>query len=426
MNMIKNRTVIHREIFRYCLLGIAILLPIYGPIVPSVIVLMVLNWVIEGRFRHKFHALLAERSRRLTLAFGLIYILYIAGLLHTFNFDYGLFDLEVKLSLLIFPLVFSTSDIESFSAKRRQELLLFFVLGCLAGSLLLIGRAFVATIFDRESDAFFYGSLSWYFHSSYLSMYYNFAIVVIFDHLISANWKKNINRRLAESGLILWFLFLVFLLSSKAGFLSLGGILLFFSGILVFQHKNWLGGILILTLGTLIFTSMYELIPGPLQRLENAGKVVRSESGTLSHSSESTAERLSIWEVSTEIIKEHYLIGVGTGDVKDELLTKYSQKGMGTALDKKLNVHCQYLQTFVALGIAGFVVLVLMLVLPGIMSIRRNDIIYLLFLAIFAFNILVESMFETQAGVVFYAFFNAFLFISMTSNRRDITCDVLR
>jgi hypothetical protein len=257
-------------------------------------------------------------------------------------------------------------------------------------------------------------------------MYYNFAIVVIFDHLISANWKKNINRRLAESGLILWFLFLVFLLSSKAGFLSLGGILLFFSGILVFQHKNWLGGILILTLGTLIFTSMYELIPGPLQRLENAGKVVRSESGTLSHSSESTAERLSIWEVSTEIIKEHYLIGVGTGDVKDELLTKYSQKGMGTALDKKLNVHCQYLQTFVALGIAGFVVLVLMLVLPGIMSIRRNDIIYLLFLAIFAFNILVESMFETQAGVVFYAFFNAFLFISMTSNRRDITCDVLR
>jgi O-antigen ligase len=110
---------------------------------------------------------------------------------------------------------------------------------------------------------------------------------------------------------------------------------------------------------------------------------------------------------------------VGTGDVKDALYVKYAEKGMDAALDKKLNVHCQYLQTFVALGIAGFAILVLMLILPGILAVKRKDKLYLLFLCIFALNILVESMFETQAGVVFYAFFNAFLFISMTVNQKS-------
>lgn len=417
MNMVKNRTVIHREIFRYCLLGIAILLPVYGPLVPSVIVLMVLNWVIEGRFRHKFHMIWHERSRKLTLAFGVIYLIYLAGLLNTLNFQYGLFDLEVKLALFIFPLVFATTDEESFSSSRRRELLIVYILGCLSGSLLLMGRASIATIFEHESDAFFYGKLSWFFHSSYLSMYYNFAIVVILDHLVTLDWKKKLVWRILESILILWFVLLVFLLSSKAGILSLGGILLFFAGLLIFKRKNWAGGLTILAISAAFFVITSQFLPGPFQRIETAGKVIRSESGNMAQSPESTAERVSIWKVAVDIIREHYLVGVGTGDVKDELYVKYAERGMDSALTKKLNVHCQYLQTFVALGVAGFITLVLMLVLPGILAISRKDNVYLLFLGIFAFNILVESMFETRAGVVFYAFFNVFLFMSMITTQ---------
>jgi hypothetical protein len=33
-----------------------------------------------------------------------------------------------------------------------------------------------------------------------------------------------------------------------------------------------------------------------------------------------------------------------------------------------------------------------------------------MFIVLIAFNFLFESMLETQAGVVFYAFFNAYLF----------------
>lgn len=418
--MIKNRTMIHRGIFRYCLLGIAFLLPVFGRIVPSLIALMVFNWLIEGRFRQKFQLVSSDRMRMLTLSFGLFYLLYLAGLIYTSNFEYGLFDLQVKFSIFIFPLLLATADMESFSNSQRRQLLLAYIAGCLAGSLLFMGRAFIEAVYIHAENAFSYASLSWYFHSSYLSMYYNFAIAAILGHLISLDWKRKIPWRILEAALILWFIILVFLLSSKAGILTLGGILLFCMGLLVFKRKNWLGGIIVLAVGVGIFYTTYRLLPGTFQRMETVGKVIRSDASKLNQSPESTAERLAIWKASTEIIRDHWLLGVGTGDVKDALYVKYAEKSMVSALNKKLNAHCQYLQTFIALGVAGFLFLVLMLVLPGILAIRRKDNLYLVFLGIFAFNILVESMFETQAGVVFYAFFNAFLFISMsTTNQRS-------
>jgi O-antigen ligase len=181
----------------------------------------------------------------------------------------------------------------------------------------------------------------------------------------------------------------------------------------MFKKNTWLVGLMILLFGAGIFYTTYRIIPGSFQRMETAGRVVRSDTTDLSQSAESTAERLSIWKASIEIIQEHYLLGVGTGDVKDTLYVKYAKNNMVSALKLKLNSHCQYLQTFIALGIIGFLVLVSMLLFPAIQAIRRRDYLYFLFVFLFAFNILVESMFETQAGIIFYAFFNAFLFLSM-------------
>ncbi|MCX6248575.1 MAG: O-antigen ligase family protein [Bacteroidetes bacterium] len=404
---------IHQGIFRYCMLAVAFLLPVSGRYVPPFIGLMFLNWIVEGRFRQKFRLVASSRMRQFTLLFGLLYLLYLAGLIYTSNFEYGLFDLQVKLSLVVFPFLFATMDGEHFSGPRRIQLLRFYIAGCLAGSLLFMGRAFVETEFHHAINAFFYGSLSWYFHSSYLSMYYNFAVAVLLGHLITVEFRRKTVVYFAETALILWFIILVFLLSSKAGILTLGGILLFYSGLLIFKRKQLLPGIIILVLGAIIFYTTSRLLPAPFERMEYAGEVIRSDPGNKSQSTESTGERLAIWKASSEIIREHFLIGVGTGDVKDSLYGKYSENKMYPALVRKLNCHCQYLQTFIALGAAGFLVLVLMLALPAIQAVRRKDNLYLVFLGIFAFNILVESMFETQAGVMFYAFFNAFLFVSM-------------
>jgi len=80
------------------------------------------------------------------------------------------------------------------------------------------------------------------------------------------------------------------------------------------------------------------------------------------------------------------------------------------AFKLELNAHNQYLQTMITLGIIGLIVLLLNLILPALYSMEQKHYLYLVFLILIGFNLLFESMLETQAGVVFYAFFNAYLF----------------
>ena len=46
---------------------------------------------------------------------------------------------------------------------------------------------------------------------------------------------------------------------------------------------------------------------------------------------------------------------------------------------------------------------------PIIFYREKNNLLYTYFLIIIAFNFLSESMLETQAGVLFYAFFNSIM-----------------
>jgi O-antigen ligase len=158
-------------------------------------------------------------------------------------------------------------------------------------------------------------------------------------------------------------------------------------------------------------------MPYAVQRIGRAGEVVRAGRPADPGLVDGTAERMEVWKASLEVIRDHPVLGTGTGDVKDELIGKYSRDGMEGAFSQKLNAHNQYLQTFAALGIGGFLVLAAMILLPFLDAIRKRDLLYLMFLLVFGLNIAVESMLETQAGVVFYAFFNSFLL--WNSQNRD-------
>ena len=92
-------------------------------------------------------------------------------------------------------------------------------------------------------------------------------------------------------------------------------------------------------------------------------------------------------------------------------------EGMKTAYDEKLNTHNQYLQTTIALGMVGFIILVLSLLAPLVQAIKKRNQLYVLFLLLFIINILVESMLETQAGVIFFAFFNSLIFTQYSKEK---------
>jgi O-antigen ligase len=114
-----------------------------------------------------------------------------------------------------------------------------------------------------------------------------------------------------------------------------------------------------------------------------------------------------VWQSALELIRQHPL-GVGTGDVKDELVKRYEIHGFKKPLEKKLNAHSQWLQSSVALGWPGMLFLSLPFLLMALILYRKFTWLGAVFLGLTGFNFLVESMLEVQAGVIPFVFFMFF------------------
>ncbi|HTX88330.1 MAG TPA: O-antigen ligase family protein [Bacteroidales bacterium] len=410
MNELTQREKIHRTLRTWLLYGIAFALPVYGRILPALIALLTLNWLLEAYWLKSVPGLFKEKERLALLAFSALYFLYLAGLLWTSDFPYAWFDLEVKLSLLIFPLIFATSPWPLLTGKESGNLIRIFALGCLTGTLILLGHSIYLSAVEHLPDAFYYSNLSWHFHPSYLSMYLALAVSNILYGFIVRRTVKGRIRITIHVLMLLWLTTFIILLSSKAGLLALLMVILFYALLLGFRFRRWLTAFVFLGISLAVFFAGLQLFPYASSRISRAGKDVsvapEGSGGT------STLDRLGVWNAALKVIGRQPVFGTGTGDVKDELLKEYRNSNALPALEKKLNAHNQYLQTTVALGILGGIVLAGMLLWPAVASFRKENWLYTVFLLIFMLNITVESMFETQAGVVFYAFFNVVLFLA--------------
>ena len=398
---------VHQHIFWYCCLGIAFMLAVWGKLVPTIIVILILNWLITGDYTRTVPVLFKEKNRRNTLLFAGLYILYLLGLLYTSDYAYARFDLEVKLSLLVFPLVFSTADVGFLNTRHLRLLMHVYLAGCVVGSLLLLGHAFTLWR-EGVQGAFYYMKLSWYFHSAYFAMYLNFAMAFIVIELLRRFRILPSALKIAYYILLAWFFVFIFLLSSKMGLICMVLIAALGAAELIFRQKKTFLGLGLIILFMMFIRAGLHVFSGTSDRVIQSTSTLSGSAGQ--ETSKSTSDRIDIWKVSLEIIKSNVLIGVGTGDVKDVLIAKYKENKIDEALEFKLNAHNQYLQTFMTLGIPGITALLLMLFLPMISALRKHYLLYFVFTLLFAANILVESMFETQAGVVWYAFFNSILF----------------
>jgi O-antigen ligase len=384
-------------------------MPVFGKVLPSIIFLMVLNWIIEGRFK-RIPAIFREKHRMQTILFAAIYFLYLAGMLYSKNLKYGFFDLQVKFSMFLFPLIFATVDKDFPIHKLIKNVFKAFTAGCVTGTLILIGIAICYYIGSGNPQVFFYTTFSRFLHPSYLSMYLNLAVAIIAYYLIQKEQPLTKNIRRILFMLAIYFSFVIILLSSKAGIFSLLFLFSIITMYLLIINKQILKGLLFFFLVVVTFYGGYNFLPSISARFKKAKSVLSEQKISSTETMESNSERLIVWKAAIEVIKENPVFGVGTGDVKDALLSEYQKENRVMVYNMRLNAHDQYLQTYIALGIFGTLLLVIYLVVPAWFAFRKIHFIYFSFLAVFAFNILVESMLEVQAGVIYYAFFNSLLF----------------
>ncbi len=413
-----KRKKIHDQIFTWCCIVLAFLMPIYGKILPTVILLMVLNWLIEGKLK-TIPSIFGERHRMMTFSFAALYILYLIGMLYSKNLGYGFFDLQVKFSLILFPLIFATIDWDFPFQKLVSNVFKAFIAGCLTVTLILLVMAFYDYIRFGDPAVFFYSQFTRIIHPSYLAMYMNLAVSIIACSLIRNDHRLTIKIRVLQVMLLLYFTLVTFLLNSKAGIFSLMFISLIIIIYYLVVYKRIWKGILVFLLSLIVFFALFTFFPNIAERFKKTQSVLSEQKEGTPEKMESNSERLIIWKAGLQVIRKHPVFGVGTGDVKDALLAEYQKEDKLFIYNLRLNAHNQYLQTYIALGIFGLLLLVFFLGLPAWMAIRRMHLIYFSFLTVFAFNILVESMLEVQAGVVYYAFFNAMFFFGWKTYKKN-------
>jgi O-antigen ligase len=392
------------KIYLFGLMLLAFIMPLQKTVFTWVLVAFVVFWIGSGELKIKVQSL--NHNIKSLLFFISFYFLYILGLIYTSNMASGIFDLQIKVCLFVFPFVF-------FSISKKivlKPILLSFIAGCFVSFLICICVAFYKYFLTHKTGGFYYNELSMTFHPSYLSMYVDFAIACLIS--FEFDRRKNTLFYPRYFSIILIFIFSVFvgLLSSKMGIIVFILIFLFSITILILKYHKIKIGLGIITLCLIITSTFLYFNPYIYDRFDTARK---SFLGQYHDPVDGTYNREHIWESGISIIMKNTLIGVGTGDTKDELLNEYLRTNLKDAYDKRLNAHNQFIQTFISIGILGFLILLALFIVPFIFAWKKKNWLFILFTTIVFVNFLVESMLETQAGVVFFAFFNTLLFLDL-------------
>ena len=208
-----TRKTIHEQVYFYTLISIAICLPvsIYACSVFQLVLL--LNWLLEFRFREKWSRVVSNRALQVFL---LIFALHLVGLLWSDNMAYGLKVFKIKLPLLALPLIIATS--RPLDMPRVRSILLFFSLAVFVATMASVLRLL----------GWLPGGILDYRDLSLFIDHIRFSLMIVTSMLISAyflfiKWKSiSILERIYHTAVLIWFSIFLLLLKSLSGIVVAG------------------------------------------------------------------------------------------------------------------------------------------------------------------------------------------------------------
>jgi O-antigen ligase len=371
----------------------------FGSLVLSAIIVL---WVLVSFFTIRKETLRAGFSNKLLAGLYLFFLLTVISALLSSNAGEAGFSVEVKLSFLFLPYLFYCFQ---WPADILKRCVISFVSGCFFACLYLVIRAFVYAL-NGHPEYFFYTLFSDFIHASYFAMYLLFAMTCIL--VFYPGWFGAEKRIGYSSGFfLLIFALSVFLCSSKLGLISFFLCLPLWLAYRFRKQLSLKSVLLSVLLLAGVGWGMMKLVPEPFSRFSSL------RPASLDHidktSSESTGVRILIWKEALGLIGQHPLFGTGVGDANDALYGAYLREGMTGAYQHRLNAHNQFFQTFIGMGLAGFVLLCLITFGGLVREIRRRHFAGLIFYLLIILNFMVESMLQTSAGVLFFVFFTCLL-----------------
>lgn len=399
---------LEQAIYKYGLLFFALLLPFQPTFPPLTLGLMAIGlcWLLSGNFKSKFEILRSNRAAVYLVAY---FVWCAAGLLYTTHFTEGIQDVGQKIPFLLWPLFLGSVP---FAFVRRNLILMVFIAALALCLAYCFGEAFFAYQQSGNVLEFHFDKLveSDMVPPHYLGMMLNFGYALLLHGVLRGEARFT---RFIDIFLALFFLVGLIFLSVRMQYLTF----LVVNLLVVWRYSKEKRGMLFawgaMVLTLIVFSSAVYSYEGSRRRILDAIHEAISFNGTVDD--RQTNHRKFLWQYGSEVVREHPVFGTGTG-ASDAALNKALQQsedqfwddnGLYFIRDRTYNYHNVYLQQLATHGAIGLFLLLVMLFVP-ILGFPLNYEARL-FLLVCTLSFLTESMFQRQAGILFFSFFYVIL-----------------
>lgn len=397
-----------------------IILPLYVWYIPPLMIL----WGVS-----RFHGFLINKNsafkikrevKWLALFFLLFYIWQMVGIIYSENTSAAWNIFLSRLSLIFFPLVLVMPG-ERITKHIKIILKLFtlctllFILFCFINSfynsLSLQNGKLVFDSIPHEGywEGYFYGS---YFafnqHPSYLAMFVIISSLMAFESWYDKSNSKKQRIFWLVAGIFL--LFSLYYISSRSGLLAAILVIPVYFFYKLKSSKNRTYLILLIT----VFVFCLSVL---VRQNDRVRIFLHEMSGESFKKRVLEDQRFVFWESAIQVFRENIVLGVGLGDLRDELSKEYKNSGKEELVKNYYNVHNQFLEIMVEEGIIGLVLFLLVLSCIAYIAISQKNIIYGLFLPMMLIFFMFETVLYRLPGVVFFSLFSFLLLhLKVTKN----------
>jgi O-antigen ligase len=382
------------------------------------IALLTVAWLISPGFKNSFRNVYRNK---ILLLLVLFYDLHILSLLYSENLKYAFFDLEVKLSFLLFPFILSAF---AFSDKDINRFKNYFIGGALLASMLCLIYSLKTFSSTHDVSTLFYTSYSRFLHPAYFTIYLSVAQLFLLELFFTQSFRsKKYYAVTFIAMLVLWLS--ITLLSSRTAYVTSILITIAYM-VILFSQKKINTSIIYFSLLLIITIAAMQLVSASFyNRYTPLQEVIQPvpqdlESIVATAAKNSTTTHYLIWENTIDMVKRHPLIGVGIGDIHDELNNQFIKNNYELGMQNNFNPHNQFLNAMVSLGIAGVIILLALFGIAGYLAWKSKEWIFFFFLAIIFLNCLTESVLERQAGVIFFSFFLSLFAAQLFSKKHQV------
>lgn len=346
-----------------------------------------------------------------------LYLFYVLSLLWSENKAYGLEDLQIKLPLFLLPLLVYFIPKETLTRKNIWYCFTAFVAGLFIVECVCLVEGLTQAVKGGGFDVreIFYTRLANDNHVAYLALYNCFSLV--FLYLMPA--KRLFGQKVGRWNVfrIVAFVFLnlfLILLNSRAGtaVMIFVNFMMFVDTLCIRKQYSKSAGLFV---NIIILVVLIMLSNGFSHRYSDIGEKLNAEADVGEKITDSVSQRSFLYGSLPFLLLESPVIGFGVGDVRDEI--ESFRKEQGVDFGRYLNAHNQFLQTAIATGLSGLLMLLLVFLCFSFNWWRKDSLMFLSALCVFGMFMMTESVLERQAGTHFMAF--AFCWLAFFIPKKD-------